>query len=338
MREIPSAVTATVRTRAEVPVEGRQAPSDTGTLRPMTTDRETTAHAIHEALRSAPTSSPSHRALHAKGSISRGMFRASGALSTRTSGVHLVSGSTPAIVRFSHTSGDPTVSDAVPSGRGMAVKLTTPDGTHDLVGVSAPAFLVRDGASFLELLAARAPDPVTGAPDPGRMVAFVAAHPEAVPAVEAAMTARVPASYFSLTYNGLHTFYLVDADGVRQPFRWSWVPTGDASFLDDAVDAGFDLADELSERLASPGSETSFDLVVHLGEEGDPTGDPTAVWPERPTVVAGRLEITATAEDLEPVIFDPTNLVTGLALDEDDEILQLRRIAYGLSYATRTAD
>jgi catalase len=94
------------------------------------------------------------------------------------------------------------------------------------VAVSSPAFLVRDGASFLELLSARAPDPATGASDPGRMLAFVEAHPESLTAVQAAMEARVPASYATLVYNGLHAFFLVDPDGGRQPFRYSWVPVG----------------------------------------------------------------------------------------------------------------
>jgi len=155
----------------------------------MTTDIEATARTIHEVLRSAPSSSRSHRALHAKGTLALGTFDPSGALADLTTAPHLVANSSPATIRFSHPGGDPQVSDAVPSGRGMAVKLRGPAGVHDLVGVSSPAFLVRDGASFLELLAARAPDPATGAPDPDRMMAFVGAHPESLPAVQAAMGA-----------------------------------------------------------------------------------------------------------------------------------------------------
>ena len=302
----------------------------------MGTDIEATAVRIHEALRSAPTSSPSDRALHAKGTVAEGRFTPTGELSGRTSAPHLVGGSTPAIVRFSHPGGDPYVSDTVPSARGMAVKLRAEAGVHDLVAVSAPAFLVGDGASFLELLAARAPDPATGAPDPGRMLAFVGAHPESLPAVQAAMGARVPAGYATLVYNGLHTFFLVDQDGVRRPFRYSWVPVGGEQFL-DAPPAGFDLAAELGDRLDGPPEDAAFDLVVQLGTPDDPSGDPTAVWPERPTVVAGRLQIDRLAGDVEPIIFDPTNLTVGVGLDPDDEILQLRRVVYGLSYDTRTS-
>ncbi|HEX7444212.1 MAG TPA: catalase [Acidimicrobiales bacterium] len=303
----------------------------------MTSDIESRARAIHQVLRSVPTSSPSHRALHAKGVIAQGTFTASGALSGLTTAGHLVSGSTPATVRFSHPGGDPHVSDALPSGRGMAVKLRTDGGIHDLVGVSAPAFLVRDGASFLELLSARAPDPETGAPDPDRMLAFVGAHPESLPAVQAAMAARVPASYAALTYNGLHTFFLVDATGRRRPFRWSWVPVDGEAFLDGPVDDGFDLAAELADRLADRPQGAEFDLVLHLGEPEDPTDDPTAIWPERPTVVAGRLGLTSMAGDVEPIIFDPTNVTVGVDVADDDEILRLRSAAYGLSYAARTS-
>ena len=304
----------------------------------MTTDIEATARTIHEVLRSAPSSSPSHRALHAKGTVALGTFDPSGDLADLTTAPHLVSVSSPATIRFSHPGGDPRVSDAVPSGRGMAVKVRGPAGVHDLVGVSSPAFLVRDGASFLELLAARAPDPATGAPDPDRMMAFVGAHPESLPAVQAAMGAQVPASYTSLTYNGLHTFFLVDRVGDRHPFRWSWVPVGGERFLEPPVPDGFDLAAELADRLDGTPADAAFDLVVALGEPGDPTDDPTAVWPERPLVAAGRLRVQAVSRERDPIIFDPTNVTEGLSLPEDDEILALRRAAYDLSYSARTSD
>jgi catalase len=303
----------------------------------MTTDLDPIAARIHEVLRSAPTSAPTRRALHAKGTVAHGSFTPSGALADYSVAPHLTGGSIPATVRFSHPGGDPDVSDAVPSGRGMAVKLSTPAGAHDLVAVSLPAFLVRDGRSFLELLAARAPDPATGAPDPARILAFVEAHPESLPAIEATLGARVPASYASLAYNGLHTFFLVDAAGARHPFRYTWSPVGGEQFLDAAPDPGFDLADELRDRLAHDPGGTAFDLVVHLGQPGDPTGDPTAIWPERPTVTAGRLLIDRPVDDAEPIIFDPTNVVPGIELPDDDEVLLLRRATYGLSFAARTS-
>ncbi len=62
----------------------------------------------------------------------------------------------------------------------------------------------------------------------------------------------------------------------------------------------------------------------------------TAIWPERPTLVAGRLELSAIDPDAEPIIFDPTNVPPGVELPSGDEILALRRLVYGHSYAQRT--
>ena len=79
-----------------------------------------------------------------------------------------------------------------------------------------------------------------------------------------------------------------------------------------------------------------FDLHVVEGEPGDPVGDPTAPWPDdRPSVVAGTLELTALA-DAEPLIFDPTRVTDGIECS-DDPILAARSAAYGASFARRTA-
>jgi len=302
----------------------------------MRDDLDALAGRIHDILRMAPGSSPEHRALHAKGVIASGGFTATGELAGLTTAAHLAGGTTPAIARFSHPGGDPTVSDAVPSARGLAVKLRTPAGAHDLVTVTSPAFLARDGDAFVELLLARAPDPETGAPDPARMGAFLEAHPESLPAIEAALTAKVAASYATLAYNGLHTFFLVAGDGTRTPVRFTWAPVAGVHTLDDAADRDPEfLAQELTTRLAD--GPVGFDLLVHLGTADDPTDDPTAIWPARPTVTAGRLELTAIEPDAEPIIFDPTNVPDGVALPSDDEILALRRLVYGHSYAQRTA-
>jgi catalase len=299
-------------------------------------DLAATAQLIHDLLRMAPTTSPSSRALHAKGVVASGTFRASGALDGLTVADHLVDGTTPVLVRFSHPGGDPQVSDAIPSGRGLAVKLQTAAGAHDLVAVSSPAFLVRDGDAFVELILARAPDPETGAPDPARIGAFLEAHPEALPAIQAALAATVPASYATIAYNSLHTFFLVDAEDRRRPIRYTWVPVAGVHAVDDPTSVSPDhLLHELTRRLSE--GPASFDLVVHLGTAEDPVDDPTAIWPERPTLVAGRLDITAIAPDAEPVIFDPTNVLPGVEIPAGDEILALRRLVYGLSYSQRTS-
>ncbi len=146
----------------------------------------------------------------------------------------------------------------------------------------------------------------------------------------------MPASYATIAYNSLHTFLLVAADGARRPVRYTFAPVSGERAVDDPDAVGPDhLRDELASRLAN--GPASFDLLVALGEPGDPIDDPTAIWPERPTLVAGRLDVVAIDDAAEPVIFDPTNVVPGIEIPAGDEILALRRLVYGLSYAHRTA-
>ena len=120
------------------------------------------------------------------------------------------------------------------------------------------------------------------------------------------------------------------------PVRFTWSPVAGVHHRDDVADLASDfLAVELASRLDR--GPVEFELVVHLGTDDDPTDDPTAIWPVRPVVVTGRLRLTALDPHAEPVIFDPTNVVEGVELPGDDEILALRRLVYGHSYAQRTA-
>ena len=294
---------------------------------------EETAQTIHTLLRMAPGATDDRRALHAKGIVASGRFTASGGLDGLTTASHLVQGSTDAIVRFSHPSGNPKVSDAIPSGRGMAVKLATPAGSHQLVAVSSPSFVVRDGDAFVEFILARAPDPETGAPDPANIGAFLEHHPEALPAIEYAMTAPAPTTYAELSYNGLHTFFFVDAGGHRTPFRYSFAPTIDVADRPAGDLADDHLASELRSRLTA--GPVEFTLLVRVGTDDDPIDDPTAIWSPREAIDAGTLAIDAVIRDAEPVIFDPNNVVPGVEVSADP-ILALRKLVYGLSYAHRT--
>jgi catalase len=98
------------------------------------------------------------------------------------------------------------------------------------------------------------------------------------------------------------------------------------------------LRDELQQRLQK--GPVSFRLELQVGEKGDPTNDPTALWPaSRSRVELGRLEITAIsptgAEDEKRMVFDPTNLTDGIALS-DDPFPQARSAAYSISFDRRS--
>ena len=104
----------------------------------------------------------------------------------------------------------------------------------------------------MEFNIARRPDPETGALDLAKVGAFLEQHPETVPAVTAAMTLPIPASYTLLSYNALHTFKFVAADGTVTAARYHFVPSeGEASITDEEAAARGTsyLHDELESRL-----------------------------------------------------------------------------------------
>ena len=74
------------------------------------------------------------------------------------------------------------------------------------------------------------------------------------------------------------------------------------------------LREELAERLAR--GPASFRLSLQVAADGDPTDDPTALWPaDRPTAELGRLEIGSisptSAADEQRLIFEKFGRVGG---------------------------
>jgi catalase len=100
-------------------------------------------------------------------------------------------------VRFSNGGGDPDTPDYAREGRGMAIKFYLADGGKtDIVGLSLPCFFVRTPEDFVAFMKARV-DPERLMPD------FLAAHPEALPAIQAALAADPPESYAPCLYNSI---------------------------------------------------------------------------------------------------------------------------------------
>jgi catalase len=284
-----------------------------------------------------------YRAAHAKGVLCSATFTPSADAAVLSRAQHLSGPPVRAHVRFSNGSGNPTVADAVRDGRGMAVKLYLAGAqTTDIVAVSLPVFFARTPEDLLAFNEARRPDPSTGEPDLARVGAFLAEHPEAVPAVTAAVTHPIPSSYATLEYHALHSFGFVDRDGVVRFVRYRLVPEAGAFSLtdDEAANADHDyLRTELAERLAA--GPVGFSVEVDLAAADDPIDDPTAAWPrEREVVQLGRLAIGALASDRERagdiLVFDPVRVPDGIVLS-DDPILLARPGAYSASVARRTS-
>nr|MBA2630602.1 catalase [Thermoleophilaceae bacterium] len=149
---------------------------------------DTLAEQVVDAINDVAGAHAGHRAAHAKGTLMAGTFAPSG--TSLTTAPHLNGDPVPVTVRFSNGGGDPGVPDYAREGRGMAVKFYLPDGRRtDVVMLTLPCFFVRTVDDFLEFTRARKPDPKTGQPDLERVGAFVSAHPEAVPPIQAALGA-----------------------------------------------------------------------------------------------------------------------------------------------------
>ena len=278
-----------------------------------------------------------HRAAHAKGTLLRGTFTPTNAgLSTAA---HLQSEPVPVTARFSNGGGDPDIPDYAKEGRGLAVKFYLPDGSKtDVVCLSLPCFFARTPEDFLEFTRARKPDPETGQPDFAKIGAWLEQHPEAGPAIQAAVTTDPPESYATVAYNSIHSFRWTANDGAERWVRYRFEPEDGERTLpgEEAKARGRDYLQE--EVLAR--DSTALRMLVILAAEDDPVDDPTVAWPEdRERVEVGRLELTGPETEREQggdiLVFDPTRVTDGIELS-GDQILRVRPDAYAVSVERRS--
>jgi catalase len=298
------------------------------------------AQQIFDTMLQAPGVKPGHRPVHAKGIVCRGTFAPSGKAAALSRAAHFQGVPAPVTVRFSDGAPDPAVPensyDASP--RGMAIRFHLPgDGITDIVALSHNGFVVATGEEFLALQkAVVATDP--GKPHPWPIEAFLGAHP---PALKFVMENRViPASLANEAFFSNNSFVLVNARGARQTVRYQIIPLAGRRGLSDAEaktkTASF-LIEDLKARLAA--GPVEFRLVIQLPNPGDPTNDPSLVWPEdRQTIDAGTISIASVVADSAGVerelIFDPTHLTDGIELS-DDPLPALRARVYSLSVTRR---
>ncbi len=282
------------------------------------------------------------RAVHAKGVVCAGSFTPTPGAAKLTRAAHMQAGPVRATVRFSNGSGDPAAPDSAKDGRGLAVKLYLEDGSRtDLVALTLPRFFVRNAEDFLDFTRARKPDPETGQPDMAKLGAFLEGHPEALPAIQHALSQPAPASYAQLEYHGIHAFKWIAPDGQERWIRFSFRPLAGVAGISDeeaAERSGDYLQEEIRERLEREPIE--FELEVSIAQEGDDPDDPTEPWPaDRERVVAGTLrieELDRTRErDGDVLVFDPTRVTDGIELS-DDPILHVRPDAYAVSVEHRS--
>jgi len=306
----------------------------------VATTAELAAQAV-DAIHGVYGSHEGSRAVHAKGTLLKGTFTPTPEAAGLSRAAFL-SETVPAVARVSNGGGNPAAPDYDQDGRGLAVKLSQPDGsTTDLVTTSLPAFIARTPEDFVELTRARKPDPETGFPDGAVVGAYLEKHPEAMTVIQHLVASKPPESYATVRFVNPHTFLWTGTDGNERKVRWRWEPEAGERGLEPeaAAELGADyLQEEILERAGA--GEATWRLVVVIGTEEDSTVDPTEVWSgERETVDAGRLELTGPETERETgddvLVFDPTRVCDGIELS-DDPILSFRHHAYAESVALRS--
>jgi len=300
--------------------------------------RPLTADDAIEAIRGSGGAQPGCRALHAKGTLYRGSFTATPDALMLSRAKHLDGSTVPALIRFSNASGNPKQRDNVPGVRGMAVKFTLPDGsTTDVSTQTARLFVSSTPDGFVDLLKAMRP----GLTTPLRMGRYFLTHPRLLGALPVLRDAnKVPASYATIEYHGLHAFRWVAADGSARFVRYHLVPAAAEDYLSPSAahsKGGDFLTDELKNRLDS--GPVRFHFRAQIAGPTDSTVDPSAAWQSTQIVTVGTLEITGLDTEREHggdiVVFDPMRVTDGIE-PSDDPVLHFRTLAYSASVKLRT--
>ena len=196
---------------------------------------------------------PGFRRNHAKGVGVSGFFESNGNGVRLSKAVVFRPGRVPVIGRFSLGGGQPYAADTPDAVRGLGLQFSLPDGElWRTAMINLPVFPFRTPEAFYEQLIASKPDPSTGKPDPAKMKAFLARHPETVQALTVIKGQPVSSGFDNSTFHGLNAFRFINAAGDSIPVRWMLTP-------DAAVRGG-------KHRSGTPGQE----LSVRRADRTDP--------------------------------------------------------------------
>jgi catalase len=287
---------------------------------------------------------PGFRRNHAKGVCIAGSFDSNGQGVRLSKAAVFAPGHVPVTGRFSLAGGQPHVADGPTAVLAMALRLRPPAGQEWRTAmIDIPVFLVRNGEGLYEQLLATQPDPKTGQPDPAKMAAFTAAHPEFLPAMQLVKSTPLPSGFANATFNGLNAFRFVNTSGAVTPVRWSMAAsdpfTPETPEQAKNPDKNY-LFDDFIARVAR--KPVQWHLLVTIGQQGDVTSDPTLPWPaDRERVDVGTLTInhveTEAPGNCRDINFDPLVLPAGIE-PSDDPILSARSATYSQSFTRREGE
>jgi catalase len=280
---------------------------------------------------------------HAKGVGVRGFFESNGNGARFSKALVFQTGRVPVIGRFSIPGGNPYAADSATTLHALALLFKLPDGEEWRTAMlDLPVFPFNTPQAFYDNLTASVPDPQTHKPDPQKMAAFVAGHPEFLEAIKI-LKSHAPPSAFDSPYFGLNAFLLTDASGKITPVRW-WFNASQPFVAADMAAGNEPDKNYLFDGLIASVHQhpLQWHMMLVIGQPGDRTDDPNIMWPEgREQVDAGTLTIdtveseeTSAARDIN---FDPLVLPAGIG-PSDDPFLSARSAIYSQSFTRRAGE
>ena len=298
------------------------------------------------------------RVVHARGAGAHGHFQVYQSLAKYTSAGFLQDPEkrTPVFVRFSTVVGSRGSADTVRDVRGFAVKFYTEQGNFDLVGNNMPVFFIQDGIKFPDLIHAVKPNPRKEIPQAqsahDSFWDFISLTPETAHMVMWVMSDRsIPRSYRMMEGFGVHTFRLIDAQGMARLVKFHWRPVLGAHSLvwEEAQqiagkDPDFHRRD-LWDAIES-GNPVEFELGLQVVAEADALSygfdmlDPTKLLPEEavPVEIVGKMTLDRNPSsffaEVEQVAFCVGNVIPGIDFT-NDPLLQARLFSYLDTQITR---
>ncbi|WP_200935666.1 catalase family peroxidase [Rhodanobacter sp. Soil772] len=279
------------------------------------------------------------RAVHAKGTILEGSFKATSAARMLSEDSIFSGAILPVTARFSDFTGIPDIPDNIGDAnpRGFAFKIKAADGTAvDIVSHSFNGFPVATADEFAALLrdiGASGP----GIAHPTPIEQFLATHPVA----KNFLTTQKPppVSYATTAFFGVNSFKFTNAKGQSTFVRYRFVPRAGERYLTPAelkTKGPNYLQEEIGKRAAM--EPIVFDWYAQISQPEDKIEDPSVAWPEsRKLVKLGTITINKLVTDQagidKQLLFLPGSAHPGI--DPADPMLIMRNQAYPISYGNR---
>lgn len=295
--------------------------------------REKLTHFDHERI--------PERIVHARGSGAHGYFEAYASMAKHTRAAPFAEAGkrTPVFVRFSTVAGERGSADTARDARGFAVKFYTDEGNWDLVGNNIPVFFIQDAMKFPDLVHAVKPEPHNAIPQAASahdtFWDFVSLMPESTHMLMWVMSDRaIPRSLRMMQGFGVHTFRLVNADGMSTFVKFHWKPLlGTHSLVWDeaakimGADPDFHRRDlwEAIEAGEFPEWELGFQLFTEEQADGFSFDvlDATKLIPEElvPVTPVGRMVLNRNPDNFfaetEQVAFCTAHVIPGIDFSND---------------------